>query len=124
MARPKKLLSMQEGNLTKAQQTEKELQEKIMQTGMEQLQKPPRWLRDVKAKNEWKRLLEQFSQLASISNLDLNNLGAYCNSYSSYLEATKELKGAKLTIEYTNKGGATNTIENPIIKIQIKYSDC
>lgn len=61
--------------------------------------------------------------LSVISNLDLNNLGAYCNAYSSYIEATKELKGQLLTIEYTNKGGATNVIENPLIKIQLKYSD-
>lgn len=123
MARPKKVLSMQEGNLTKEQQEEKRLQEQIIQTGTEQLNSPPSWLRDNAAKKEWKRLVEQFKTLGVISNLDLNNLGAYCNAYSSYLEATKELKGQPLTIEYTNKGGATNIIENPLIKIQMKYSD-
>jgi len=123
MARPKKMLSMQEGNLTKEQQEEKRLQEEIISTGSEQLQEPPKWLRDNVAKKEWRRLVEQFKTLGVISNLDLNNLGAYCNSYSSYLEATKELKGQPLTMEYTNKGGATNIIENPLIKIQMKYSD-
>ncbi|MBD5643198.1 phage terminase small subunit P27 family [Clostridium botulinum] len=123
MARPKKMLSIQEGHLEKKQQEEKKLQEQIIQTGMEQLEKPPKWLRDSLAKKEWKRLVEQFKTLSVISNLDLNNLGAYCNAYSSYIEATKELKGQPLTIEYTNKGGATNIIENPLIKIQLKYSD-
>ncbi|APU60741.1 phage terminase small subunit P27 family [Clostridium botulinum] len=123
MARPKKMLSIQEGHLEKKQQEEKKLQEQIIQTGMEQLKKPPKWLRDSLAKKEWKRLVEQFKTLSVISNLDLNNLGAYCNAYSSYIEATKELKGQPLTIEYTNKGGATNIIENPLIKIQLKYSD-
>ncbi|WIV10535.1 phage terminase small subunit P27 family [Proteiniborus sp. MB09-C3] len=123
MGKPRKILSMQEGNLTKKQQAEKQLQEQIMQTGAEQLNNPPRWLRDSIAKKEWIRLVEQFKVLSVISNLDLNNLGAYCNAYSSYLEATKKLKGQALTIEYTNKAGATNTIENPLIKIQMKYSD-
>ncbi|GAB6150216.1 phage terminase small subunit P27 family [Clostridium novyi] len=123
MARPKKLLAMQEGNLTCKQQEEKRLQEEAIQTGMEQLKTTPKWLRDKEAKKEWKRLVEQFKRLAIISNLDLNNLGAYCNSFSSYLEATKQLNGQPLTIEYTNKGGATNIIENPLIKIQLKYSD-
>lgn len=123
MARPKKMLEMQEGHLTKQQQEEKKLQEQMMQTGTEQLNKPPTWLMDSIAKKEWKRLVEQFKSLSVISNLDLNNLGAYCNAYSSYITATKELKGQPLTIEYTNKGGATNVIENPLIKIQLKYSD-
>jgi len=123
MARPKKPLNMQEGHLTKEQQKEKELQEEIIQTATDQLQKPPLWLRDNIAKKEWKRLVEQFKAISVISNLDLNNLGAYCNAYSFYLEATKELKGKPLTVEYTNKGGSTNVIENPLIKIQIKYSD-
>ncbi|WP_297422113.1 phage terminase small subunit P27 family [Clostridium sp.] len=123
MARPKKMLNMQEGHLTKEQQTEKKLQEEIIQTATDQLQKPPSWLRDNVAKREWKRLVEQFKTIGVISNLDLNNLGAYCNAYSFYLETTKELKGQSLTIEYTNKGGSTNIIENPLIKIQLKYSD-
>src|SRR3712207_8775474 len=74
MARPKKLLAMQEGNLTCKQQEEKRIQEEAIQTGMEQLDKPPKWLRDKEAKKEWKRLVEQFKRLAIISNLDLNNL--------------------------------------------------
>lgn len=123
MGRPKKLLSMQEGHLTNKMQAEKKLQEQLMNTGSEQLEKPPKWLRDIKAKKEWKRLVEQFKKLGVISNLDLNNLGAYCNAYSYYLEATAEMKGQSLTVEYTNKGGETNVIENPLIKIQIKYSD-
>lgn len=123
MGRPRKILNTQQGHLTKEQIAEKQLQEQIIQAGTDQLEKPPKWLRDNVAKKEWKRLVEQFKTLSVISNLDLNNLGAYCNAYSSYLEATKELKEQTLTVSYTNKGGATNLIENPLIKIQMKYSD-
>lgn len=123
MARPKKMLGLQTGHLTKEQIAEREMQENLIQTGSEQLEKAPSWLRDGVAKKEWHRLVEQFKVLSVISNLDLNNLGAYCNAYSCYIEATKELNKQPFTIEYTNKVGAINVTENPLIKIQIKYSD-
>jgi len=123
MGRPRKPLDEQKGHLTVLQQQERKLEEEMIQAEADQLQKPPTWLRDAVAKKEWKRLVEQFTKLSVISNLDLNNLGAYCNAYSSYLAATKQLKKEPLTIAYTNKFGATNMIENPLIKIQIKYSD-
>lgn len=123
MGRPRKALDLQTGNLTKQQQTEREIEEELIKCNSEQLDKSPPWLRDNVAKKEWKRLVEQFRSISVISNLDLNNLGAYCNAYSFYIEATKELKEAPLLIEFTNKAGATNQIENPLIKIQMKYSD-
>lgn len=123
MSRPRKILSMQEGDLTKKRQEEIQQQEDAIKTGDDQLDKIPKWLRDSVAKKEFKRLVKQFKELSIISNLDLNNLGAYCNAYSSYIESTEALKGQPLIINYTNKGGATNLIENPLIKIQMKYSD-
>ncbi len=123
MARPKKPLGLQEGHLTSQMQKEKELQESMVCLGKEQLNKPPIWLRDRIAQKEWKRLVEQFKCIDVISNLDLNNLGAYCNAYSYYIESLEQMKGKPLTVPYTNKNGVTNVIENPLIKIQIKYSD-
>lgn len=123
MARPQKMLNCQEGNLTKEQQEQKKLQEKIIKTGTEQLNKLPSWLRDSVAKKEWKRLIEQFKELEVISNLDYNNLGAYCNAFSSYIEATEELKDQPLTITYINKSGAENLIANPLINIQKTFSE-
>ena len=123
MGRPRKTSQTLEGNLTVQQKLRRELQEKLIQAGAEQLVKPPKWLRDRVAKSEWKRLVKEFAQLEVISNLDLNNLGAYCNAYSGYIQVTKELKDEPLTVEHTNKFGATNTIENPLIKLQIKYTD-
>lgn len=123
MGRPKLPLELQKGNLTKEQQVEKELEEDLVRANSNQLDKPPLWLRDKVAKKEWKRLVEQFRSISIISNLDLNNLAAYCNAYSCYLETVKELQGKSLVVEYTNKSGATNVVENPLIKIQMKYSD-
>lgn len=123
MGRPKKTLDMQEGHLTKQQQIEKKLQEESVKANTDQLKNCPKWLIDKVAKDEYIRLIREFEELSILSNLDINNLGAYCNAYSNYLKATKELKSQPLTIQYTNKGGQVNLQENPLIKIQIKYSD-
>jgi len=75
------------------------------------------------AKKEWKRLNEQFKELKFISNLDYNNLGTYCNAFSSYIDVTNQLKDEPLTVTHINKFGGANIVENPLIKIQIKYSE-
>ena len=124
MARPQKPVSLQTGNLTKEQQEQKNKQEEIIKSiSAEQLNKSPAWLRDNTAKKEWKRLVEQFRELEVISNLDYNNLGAYCNAFSSYIELTNQLKEEEFTVLYINKFGAENRIENPILKIQIKFAE-
>lgn len=123
MSRPRIPKDLQSKNLTKEEKAEKEIEEDLVKANSNQLEKPPKWLRDQVAKKEWKRLVEQFRTISVISNLDLNNLGAYCNAYSSYLDASKELAKQPQVVEYTNKFGATNFVENPYIKIQLKYSD-
>ena len=85
MARPRIPKDLQSKNLTKEEKAEKEIEEDLIKANSDQLEKAPRWLRDKVAKKEWKRLVEQFRTIAVISNLDLNNLGAYCNAYSSYI---------------------------------------
>ena len=104
--RPKKPLELQSGNLTKEIQETKELEEQeIRNLNKNQLAKPPTWLRDLTAKKEWKRLNKELEEISVICNLDYNNLGAYCNAYSFYVQATKELD------------------KEPLIRIQLKYSE-
>ena len=104
--RPKKPLELQSGNLTKEIQETKELEEQeIRNLNKNQLAKPPTWLRDSTAKKEWKRLNKELEEISVICNLDYNNLGAYCNAYSFYVQATKELD------------------KEPLIRIQLKYSE-
>ena len=125
MARPLKLLVNHSAKscLTKQQQEEKRQREAMIKAGAEQLEKPPAWLRDVVAKKEWKRLLEQFKELNMLSNLDYNNLGAYCNAFSSFIEITKKLKGQPFVVVHTNKLGAKNLVQNPFVASQMKYSE-
>lgn len=123
MARPRKIKELQTKHLTQKEQIQKEFEEEFAKTARDQLEKPPTWLRDSVAKKEWKRLVEQLKKFDVIGNLDFNNLGAYCNAYSSYVEATKNLKKDSMLIGYTNKAKVTNLIEHPYLRIQLKYSE-
>lgn len=123
MGAPKKMLITSKSSLpTKILETKK-LEEKAVEANDNLLDKPPKWLRDARSKKEWKRLVGEFKPLKIINNLDYNNLAAYCNAFSFFVETTENMKGEPLTKEYTNKFGATNEVENPIIKVQMKYSD-
>ena len=48
-------------------------------------------------------------------------LGIYADCYSKYVESTLCMVDQPLLIDYTNKGGETNPIPNPYIKIQQQY---
>lgn len=116
MARPKKPLALKSetSNLTKEQKEEKKRTEQLVKTGSEQLNKPPSWLRNAVAKKEWNRLLKEFDKMEILSNLDYNNLGMYCNSFSSLVEITEEMKGKKF---------ADGIAANPLVNVQLKYSE-
>ena len=110
---------MQSKHLTKEEIEQKEEQESLIIIGREDLQKPPSWLIDIRAKKEFERIVKNFENIEVIGNLDLNNIAGYCNAYSMYIKATQEFKKAKdlmITKQMTN--GAYTEIPNPIIKIQ------
>ena len=119
----RKPLEFQKGRISNQKRQEKALEEKLVTVSCDQLTKPPSWLRDTLAKNEWKRLVEIFEEIGMIGNLDYNNLGAYCNAFSSFVDITKQLKNQDYLINHTNKVGATNIAKNPLITIQQSYSE-
>ena len=87
MARPRKTLENQNGNLTVAQQEQKAAAEKaISNIPRDLLGRPPRELRDKVAKNTWKRILPDLLKMPVICNLDRDNIIGYCNAWSLYLE--------------------------------------
>jgi len=122
MGRPRKPIEMQKRHNKVVEMQRREMEEQAVTTGADQLEKPPAWLTDTVAKNEWKRLVKELKKIEIIGNLDLNNLGAYCNAYSGYRKATKELVGAPLTVEKWTKYGP-QMVPNPLIAVQSKYSD-
>ncbi|MGL5655897.1 MAG: phage terminase small subunit P27 family [Fusobacteriaceae bacterium] len=106
-------LELQKGDLTDKVKKQKELEEASVFVGNEQLEKPPEWLINDKAIEEWKRLVKEFNKKSLISNLDYNNLGAYCNSFAKYTEVVNKM-GMNLMIGKTT---------NPLITLELKYSD-
>ena len=119
MPRKRKPLATQKGNLTVAQQEDKKLEERLVQTGKESLAKPPTWLIDAIAKNEFKRLVKEFEKMEIdvIGNLDVNNLGCYCNAFSYYISVTEK----KVIIKPTQNGEIL--VKNPLCDLQKMYSE-
>ena len=126
MGRYQKPYYAQRSHLTKAEKETRAQTEEMVTVGREDLEKPPSWLVDTVAKKEFKRIIKELNEIEIVGNLDLGNLGGYCNAFSYYRKATDELKRASLTITVTDKDGNVSTIEiNPIkqINIQKKYAE-
>ena len=118
MGRNRKILEMNNSDLTKRVQEEKRTQSSMIVQDPADLDRLPQDLLDTKAKKEWKRVVPDLKKMDIVGRLDISNLVAYCNAYSKYCEATKALRGQPLTIE-----GPTGPKENPLINVQLKYQE-
>lgn len=121
MARARKPLSEQKGDLTERKKRELELQEQSIKTGKEALEHPPEWLIDKTATEEFKRVVKELTKMDLIGNLDIANIGAYANAYSGYVRATKNLKGKNMVVTRTTNSGSVKS-KNPLIGIQEAYA--
>lgn len=84
----------------------------------------PAWLKtDPVAKKEWNRITKELKAAELITNVDVTALAVYCDTYSKYIEATEELNKTDLTLVYTNKFGAENIIEHPLVRISRGYAE-
>lgn len=109
----RKLLETMTKHLTQEEIKIKMLEEEAVFVGNEQLQHPPDWLVDEKAISEWKRLVKEFNKKSMISNLDYNNLGAYCNAFARYTTIVKRLGTQVLP----------GREPSPLVMLELKYSD-
>lgn len=121
MSKARKTLEETTKHLTKSEIAEKEDAEASIVLGNEQLQKPPEWLVDDIAKNEWNRIISETNKINIVGNLDLSNLAGYCNSYSLYRKATAKLETEPLTIKKMSSGILIK-VKNPLIDVQISYA--
>ena len=113
MARPRKLLNAQSGNLTTQQREEREKEEEVLYN-YEKLDfsfYPPGLLKG--AFNEWQRIGSYIGDLP-ISELDMNTMIRYCNYTYLYAEAVDrlDLEGA-----ITPDGK-----KNPLVDVVNSYS--
>ncbi len=121
MGRPPKLTLVNKKHLTKNEiRKRKEREDKLLKSNKIDKIKPPSWLSQ-KAKTLFNDLSEDLIDLNVLNNLDINSLALYCHHYTKFLELEKEIKKEGETIEYTNREGFTNIIENPKLKIKNKY---
>lgn len=122
MGRSRKPQEMQRGNITVIDGSKRKSEEESVTVGKDQLKRVPDWLTDNVAKKEWKRLIAELDKIDIVGNLDKNNLGAYCNAFSRYIQVTKELAGAPLCVEKTTRTG-TVIVKNPLLDIQKMYAE-
>ncbi|SDX56112.1 phage terminase, small subunit, putative, P27 family [Marininema mesophilum] len=77
--------------------------------------RPPPWLGKV-GKKEFKRLAEELKKLNLITNVDVNELAAYCDAYADYyMGCTKLIEEEGLMVEYTNNSAETNRFPHPLL---------
>jgi P27 family predicted phage terminase small subunit len=109
-------------HLTKKEIEERKAEEELVKPNNDKI-KCPSWVEDEVAKKEFKRIAKELKELDLLTNLDINSLASYCIAYSGYMTATLQLQGQPLVIDQKNKLGYVNKIPNPLINIQLKYSD-
>lgn len=93
MGRPRKIISMQTGNIKKDVRAKREYEESLVKTGKDELEKlPSSVFLDATAKREYERVRKNLQSIDIIGNLDRNSMIVYANAYSMYLQALKETK--------------------------------
>lgn len=122
MARPRKALENQIGNLTKQEIEIKKQEEELIKISAKDI-KCPTWVKNKLARKEFKRLTSLLEEIDILTELDVTNLANYCNCYARFVELSLELENESLVVEYTNKAKVTNIIENPKFKVQLKLSE-
>lgn len=116
-------LSEQKGHLTVEFQQQRAFEETLIESSRIDFKNPPDWLIDETAVAEYKRIVEGLDGIGIIGDLDITNIGGYCNAYSLYLRATKELEQdfiSSKSLKVMSPKGVP--VENPLINIQRKYA--
>ncbi len=80
---------------------------------------PPSWI-NKEGKQIWKQLFPQLKRIGILTSIDINSFEALCYYYGEWREGIREIKKNGKYYLYTNKAGATNEIERPIVKITQK----
>ena len=99
MARPRKVIGISTGKISKKDRMNRELQESKLKVGRDQLETgAPKWLND-EAAYEYNRVVREAAKVDLLDNLDLSILAIYADNYSRYIVASKSLNEKGLTTE-------------------------
>lgn len=116
MARPRKIIDVQTGNINKATRERRRFEESLIQSSGNDLDdmKPSQFVNST-AKKEYARALERLrEELGMVGNLNKSDLINYANSYGRYMDLVKECR--KKTFEYVIET-ESGPKPNPIIRM-------
>lgn len=122
MARPRKPTENLTGNYSKEDLEKRKRMEKAMKGDSDNIPIPKFIEKDDIAVEEFIRIRDELLKVGVATNVDSTLLGIYADSYSKYVQATESLEYEELVEEFTNKGGATNRVINPYVKLQQQYA--
>lgn len=115
MARPRKIISLQTGNIKKDVRAQREYEESLIKTEGDELDKvSPSVFIDSTAKKEYERIRKNLQSIDMIGNLDRNSMIVYANAYSMYVQASKEVRKKNFTPTVITSSGEK---PNPIYAI-------
>ena len=115
MGRPRKIISLQTGNIKKDIRAKREYEESLIKTDKDELEKlPSSVFLDATAKREYERVRKNLRSIDIIGNLDRNSMIVYANAYSMYLQALKETKKKDFTPTMKTSSGEK---PNPVYAI-------
>lgn len=115
----RKPLSQQKGHLNIAVVQQRQEEEESVRTAVDQIIRPPTWMKNKVARKEWKRIVPQLLEIDVVGNLDMANIAGYCMAFANYQKATEELEANPLVIVDEENGTAA---VSPYINIQAKYA--
>ncbi|MFR2314911.1 phage terminase small subunit P27 family [Terrisporobacter sp.] len=122
MVRPRSNVTALQGNYSKEFLQKRLEQEKSITGDSDNIIIPKFIEKDEIAVEEYLRIVQELQKVNLVTNVDCTLLGIYADSYSKYVESTMCMLNEPLVTEYTNKGGATNPVINPYIKVQQQYA--
>ena len=111
-------LVLNKSDMTIAARTKRQQAEESIVTDVKQLLKPPAWMKDPYARQEWKRVVPQLIEIDIVGNLDLSALAGYCNAFAQFRRTVEDMEGQPLVVEYEDRYGHIQTKENDILKTQ------
>ncbi|GAA0093049.1 hypothetical protein UT300009_30790 [Paraclostridium bifermentans] len=123
MPRPTKNVTALQSHMSKEEVQERLEKEKAITGSSDNIYVPDFIKDDEVAVKEYLRIVAELEKVDLITNVDIGMLGIYADSYSKYVESTMCMRNQPLVIEYTNKGGETNPVANPYIKVQQQYAE-
>lgn len=122
IARPPKNLNALSAAYTKEEKDKRIAAENKLKGKNDNI-RPPDFLKtDIVALNKFEELVKALEEAEILSNVDVDLLAVYCDSWSKYVKATKILSSQDMVEDQINSLNHVNKTMNPYIKVQQTYS--